>query len=249
MRIVATFVLRSQPARYADVNSTLKLLGTSGDVPFLFDGDGAGLTLDGIQLEVNEEAPVCPGSCEVLMLEEEQTDVDRLSYAFPVFDGMGTNVSDYLFAVGTAANQTNARPFGSIDEDLDEVCNDTMCVVTWDVAASGLTLTPESTYYVSIKASNVYGVESEIISSLTGTSIFEFCPLNLWLDVNVAGPDKCTACPDNMMTDSEGKLKISDCFCRLDFYRLSSDNIENGCKPCPKGGVCVGADVKPYSKV
>ena len=110
----------------ADVNSTLKLLGTSGDVPFMFDGDGAGLTLDGIQLEVNEEAPVCPGSCEVLMLEEEQTDVDQLSYAFPVFDGMGTNVSDYLFAVGTAANQTNARPFGSIDVDLDEVCNDTM---------------------------------------------------------------------------------------------------------------------------
>mmetsp|Transcript_10688 Transcript_10688/g.39221 ORF Transcript_10688/g.39221 Transcript_10688/m.39221 type:complete len:1578 (+) Transcript_10688:127-4860(+) len=224
-------------------------ISSNADIVLMLEGAGSTIKVDNDKFEVDSTPPYCPGDddeCVVFMVEEFQTDIAQLLFEFPVFVDDEGDVTSYDFAVGNSEAATNVRQFGEFSIDAAEFCNTTHCTFSWNATENGLSLTPESVYWVSVKAFNSFGVESEVITAVEGTSIFRYCPLHHWLLIEIDAVDVCIPCPKNMITDRTGVIDINECYCRGENYRLVSDDITQGCEPCPDGGVCEGGDQYPY---
>ena len=186
-------------------------------------GAGTYTKLNNVTFLVDSTPPICEG-CIVTMVNELQTDIETLQFTWPQFVDNHTSVIFYDFFVGTSVGLNNARQLTGFTIRASESCNATTstatngngtCSYSWNATESGLSLTPEYNYFVSVVAYNSHGLESESITATNGTFILRFCPLNFWLNVVEGELDDCNPCPDNMVTTRTGVISIEDCICQV----------------------------------
>eukprot|EP00958_Prasinococcus_capsulatus_P018192 scaffold2097_cov403-Prasinococcus_capsulatus_cf.AAC.12 len=239
------------------VNLVSEAQSETPDLLVVLRGAGAYTDLNGITYMVDSTGPVCEG-CVVSMTEALQTNIELLTFEFPHFDDDQTDVTFYDFFVGTTVGASNARQLTGFGIVASESCNIDSVVVdglplgtcrySWNATESGLSLTPEYTYFVGVLAYNAHGLQSDTILSANGTFILRFCPLDFWLNIS-EDIDECKPCPPNMGTNRTGVISVDDCTCEAGFYRLASDDIVQGCRECPENAVCLGGQNYPFPEV